>query len=79
MRWVNPVWPEENDPRDLNFQGDDRGVVHGVASSPALLEIVERVDTVEVRSRVVVEERQTSCSWGDEGRLVPERFRGELL
>lgn len=50
-----------------------------MARSPALLEDVETVETVEVRSRVVVEERQTSCSWGDEGRLVPERLRGELV
>lgn len=84
IRWVYPVWHDENDPRDLNFHGDDRGVVHGVASSTALLEDIETVETVEVRSRVVLEERWTSCSWGDEGRLVPgrllpERLRGELV
>lgn len=50
-----------------------------MASSAALLEVVETVETVEVRSRVVVEEWRTSCSWGDEGRLVPERLRGELV
>ena len=50
-----------------------------MASSATLLEDVEMVETVEVRSRVVVEERRISCSWGDEGGLVPERLRGELV
>lgn len=50
-----------------------------MASSTALLEDVEMVETVEVRSRVLVEERLMSCSCGDEGRLVPERLRGELV
>lgn len=49
---TNPVWQDEIEPRFFRERGEERGVVHGVASSGALEE-VEKLETVEARSRTI--------------------------